>query len=217
MRTFKLICVAALMLALSAISVASASASVLPGTKGTKVTGTSGKATLQQKGGISITCEKSKTTGEAESSELALILITFEPNCTAAGLAANSVGDAAKTILVHVEAGECFNAAHTEHYILFLILPLKLEVPSTKLTIEIKGDVLGKVAPIGKKAKVFTVELKQKAGVQEVGPTECENSKGEKFKEVFLLSKVDAGAFIQSGQEAEKGEVTFSAEQEFMV
>jgi len=217
MRIFKALGVFASMLALTAITAGVALASILPGNKGTKITGTSGKATLQVKGGPSITCEKSKTTGEVESPELSLILITFEPNCTAAGLAANSTGDAAKTILVHVEAGACFNAAHIDHYVLFKILPLKIEVPSDSLTLLVTGDVLGKVTPIGKKAKKFTVELIQNAGLQEVGPMECVNSKGDKFKEVFLQTKVDAQVEAESGLDVEKGELEFSAEEEFMV
>jgi hypothetical protein len=215
MRIFKLIGVAALMAALTAIMATSASASILPGTAGVKITGSSGKATLQVKGGASITCKTSSSTGEVKSSEESLVLITFN-ECTTGGLPVNSVGDAAKTILVHVEAGTCHDAAGNQ-YILFLLLPLKLEVPSVKgLTLEITGDVNGKVTPAAKKAKEFTVEFKQKEGVQEVGPTECENSKKEKFTKHFLLTSTNGGTAVQSGQEALEGKLTFSAEQEFM-
>jgi len=63
MRIFKLIGVLVCALAVSAIAVTTASASTLPGTKGTTITGGSEKATLQVKGGASITCPKSTATG----------------------------------------------------------------------------------------------------------------------------------------------------------
>jgi len=216
MRIFKLIGVAALMAALAAIMATGASASLLPGTAGVKITGKSGKATLQVKGGASITCKASTTTGEVKNTEESLALITFT-ECTTGGLPVNSVGDAAKTILVHVESGNCHDAAKNE-YVLFEVLPVKLEVPSVKgLTLEITGSVLGKVTPAEKKAFTFGVELKQTGGKQEVGPEECTKSTGTVVKGIQLKTSTNGGAAVQSGQEAAEGTLTFSAEQEFMV
>jgi hypothetical protein len=211
MRVFKLIGVAALMLVLSAIAVGTASASVLPGTKGTTITGSSGKATLQVKGGATINCTASTTKGEVLSTEESLVLITFT-TCSAFGLAANSVGDAAKTILVHVEAGSCSTEKGAKQFILFKLLPVVIEIPSTKLTLEVTGDVLGVVTPANKKAKSFTVALEQKEGKQAF--TECEV--GGKKVTHSLLTSVDAGTATVSGQEAVEGKLEFSAEQEFM-
>ena len=215
MRILRLIGVSALMLALTAITVSSASASLLPGTAGTKITGKSGKSTLQVKGGASITCKASTTSGEVKSTEEALIIIWFT-ECTTGGLPVNSVGDAVKTILTHVEAGWCFDPIKG-FYVYFGILPLKLEVPSVKgLTLEITGAVLGKVTPVEKKATTFAVELKQTGGKQEVGPEECTKSSGTKVKGVQLKTSTNGGAAVQSGQETAEGSLTFSAEEEFM-
>jgi hypothetical protein len=197
MRTFKLIGVLAMMLALSAIAVASASASILPGKAGTTLTGTSGKATLQVKGGAAINCQSSTSKGE--------ILSTTK--CTAAGLAVESAGDASGTILAHVEVTDC--AITGGRALSFKLLPLTLEVPSTKLTLLVEGSVLGQVAPVGKKAKSFTLTIAQKEGVQAI--EKCEGGSA-----LSLKTSTDGSAFVQSGQEAAEGKVEFGAEEEFM-
>jgi hypothetical protein len=213
MRIFKIIGVVALVLALSAITVATASADLLPGTKGVTIKGSSGKATLQVKGGAAITCKESTTTGEVLSSAESLLLINFGANCTAGGLPVKSSGDASGTILAHVEAGSCHVGG--VDYIIFAVLPIKLEVPSTKLTLEVTGAVLGEVTPGNTKQTTFTVTLAQKSGEQTTGPKSCEDG-GVKKSEIFLKTSTDGGAAVESGQEAEKGSLTFSAAQEFM-
>jgi hypothetical protein len=205
MRILKFIGVVAMLAAFSAISVGTASASLLPGTKGTTVTGSSKKATLQVKGGAAITCKESKTEkGEVLSTLESLAIINFGNNCTAGGLPVKSTGDASGTILVHVEVTDCPTGL-----VIIAILPLTLEVPSTKLTLEIRGSVIAPVTPFGTKSKSFTLTLKQAGGVNAV--TECEN------KEKHILeTSTDKGAFIQSGQEAEEAKLEFGAEETFM-
>jgi hypothetical protein len=207
MRTFKLIGVLAMMLALSAIAVASASASILPGKAGTTLTGTSGKATLQVKGGAAINCQSSTSKGEILSTTESLAIINFGTKCTAAGLAVESAGDASGTILAHVEVTDC--AITGGRALSFKLLPLTLEVPSTKLTLLVEGSVLGQVAPVGKKAKSFTLTIAQKEGVQAI--EKCEGGSA-----LSLKTSTDGSAFVQSGQEAAEGKVEFGAEEEFM-
>ncbi len=215
MRVFRLIVVLATVLAVAAIGVTTASASILPGVKGTKITGKSGKATLQvkegtkgEKPGPSITCEKSTTaSGEVLSTTEALAVITFE-NCTTLGLATNSLGDPVKTILAHVEVTDCPDTP-TGRALEFKLLPLHLEVPSTKLLLLVEGSVLGLITPVGKKATTFTLTIEQKEGKQAV--EKCEGGTAK-----TLTTSIDGSAAIQSGQEAKEGTLTFAAEEEFM-
>jgi hypothetical protein len=204
MRIFKLIAVLACAIAVSAIAVTTASASTLPGKAGTTITGSSEKATLQVKGGASITCPKSTATGEVLSTSEALAIINFGTGCTTAGLPVNSLGDSSGTILVHVEVKECAsNAAILE----LKVLPLHLEVPSTKLLLSIEGTALGTVETEVKKT-TFPLTLTQKEG---------KNTEEKCGKETLILStSTDGGAFVQSGEEAKNGSLTFGEAQTFM-
>src|SRR3978361_1163961 len=125
MRSLKLIGAMFVVLAFSAVAVATASAAetlwkILPGSVGETFTGKSGKATLQQKGGISITCASSSialsstellkegATSEKDAT-LSKATVDFE-KCTSAGLPTNSVSDASGIILVKVNIHNCMIA-----------------------------------------------------------------------------------------------------------
>ncbi len=204
MRIFKLIGVLVCALAVSAIAVTTASASVLPGVAGTSIKGESGKATLQVKGGASITCPKSTASGEILSTSESLATINFGPKCTTAGLPVNSLGDATGVILVHVEVKECpSNAA----LLALTVLPLHLEVPSTKLLLSIVGTALGSVTA-NVKQSTFALTVAQKEGKNEIET--CGKEK------LVLETSTDGGAFVQSGEEAAGASLTFGAEEEFM-
>ncbi len=204
MRIFKLIGVLVCALAVSAIAVTTASASVLPGVAKTSITGESGKATLQVKGGASITCPKSTASGEILSTSESLVTISFGPKCTTAGLPVNSLGDAAGVILVHAEVKECASSAGI---LKLQVLPLHLEVPSTKLLLTIVGTTLGAVIAAVKQLK-FTLTVAQKEGKNELET--CGKEK------LILETSTDGGAFVQSGEEAAGASLTFGAEEEFM-
>ncbi|HTA05070.1 MAG TPA: hypothetical protein VK774_01800 [Solirubrobacteraceae bacterium] len=192
-------------LAACATAVTAASASTLPGVAGTSITGGSEKATFQVKGGASITCPKSTATGEVLSTSESLAIINFGPKCTTAGLPVNSLGDAAGVILVHVEIRECPSSAA----ILELkVLPLHLEVPSTKLLLIIEGGAYGEIVSTNFKTTRFNLFVQQLLGSQQIEV--C-----GKAKEV-LRTSTDGGAFVQSGEELTQAVLTFGAEEEFM-
>jgi hypothetical protein len=211
MRVLKLVAALILLPVLSAVAVATASAAEtlwrwLPGAAKTTFTGKTGKNTIQVKGGLSITCAKSKLTGELTEATLQLILDTRE-NCTAAGLPTNSLGDASGVILEHTETHDCLIKSG-DLGILVLLLPLHLEVPSTKLLILEEGGYVALVT--GGKGKTFSLSIQQKEGKQAVPNCEA----GSSF---FRFSAVDGGAFTQAGFEATEGSITFTTvEQETM-
>jgi hypothetical protein len=224
MRIFKLIGALVVVLAFSAVAVATASAAetlwkLLPGTVGETFTGKSGKATLQIKGGASIKCEKStilltseevegkpksellkEGSTEGKDATLALAVIKFE-GCNSAGLEAHSLGDSAKIILVHVEIHTCM--IKKEHFGL-LIKPLlvHLEVPEAKQLIEVLGDLVALLEALPTEPKHFELNITQVAGVQ--GIEKCEGGEKE-----TLESSVNHGPYIQSGEEAKEGLLLF--------
>ncbi len=203
MRIFKLIGVLVCALAVSAIAVITASASTLPGVAKTSITGSSEKATLQVKGGASITCPKSTLTGEVLSTSESLAVIAYS-GCTTAGLPFNSLGDASGVILVHVEIKECpSNAAILE----LKALPIHLEVPATKLLLAIEGTALATVQA-NVKQPTYPLTITQKEGKQTVET--CSKEK------LILSTSTDGGAFIQSGLETKNASLTFGADEEFM-
>ncbi len=204
MRIFKLIGVLVCALALSAIAVATASASTLPGALGTTITGGSEKATLQVKGGASITCPESSAAGEVKSTEEATVTITFGKKCTTAGLPVNSLGAAAGTIVANVTVKLCESSAGTLE---LQTAPIHLEVPSTKLLLVVEGTALGSVEE-NVKATTFPLTVTQKEGKNTIEV--CGKTK------LVLETSTDGGAFVQSGEEAKNAKLTFSVAQEFM-
>jgi hypothetical protein len=203
MRIVRLIGILVCALATSATAVTAASASILPGAAKTSITGSSEKATLQVKGGASITCPKSTISGELISTSEGLGIVTLE-SCTTAGLPVNSLGDASGTILVHIELNECPSNASI---LALKVLPLHLEVPSTKLLLTITGTTLATVLAAVRQA-TFALTLTEKEG---------KNTEEKCGKETLILStSTDGGAFVQSGEEAKNASLTFSTAQEFM-
>lgn len=219
MRIIKLISGLAIVLAFSAIAVATASAAEklwvwLPGTPGTTFEGKSGKATLKSTGGTEITCSKSLVLltgaellkeGEIEKmATLALFSIHFE-GCKAAGLfPANSLGDASEIILVHIEAHNCL--IKKEHYgILLKPLPVHLEIPALGLLLIVEGDVLGLLEALPKEARHFELNLKTVKGEgKEQEFKKCEGGEEEK-----LTVKVDNEPVEGATEEALEGLLLF--------
>jgi hypothetical protein len=214
MRILKLAGALIAVLALTAVATATASATEilwpwLPGAEGTKFTGKSAKATLQIKGSGSITCAESSAEGEIQKEKtLGLAVINFGKACTIAGLPVNSLGDASGTILVHVEIHNCLIA--TGRYgLLIKVLPLHLEIPSTKLLLSVEGALIAEVTPANKKAAKFNLVVEQKEGKQTI--EKCEGGTAQ-----TLLTSLDGGEFKVSAEEAKEGTITFTTEQEVM-
>jgi hypothetical protein len=210
MRSFKILSALFAVLAFSAIAVASASAAEtlwqwLPGAEKTAFTGKSAKAVLQVKGGASITCPESTTTSGEITTEktLGLAIINFGKTCTTGGLAVESLGDVSGTILAHVEIHNCTISAGKPG-LLIKVLPLHLEVPSTKLLLAIEGEIIAEITPNKTSTKEYTLVVEQKEGKQAI--EKCEGGEAH-----TLSTSTDGGAFVQSGQEAKEGKITFTS------
>jgi hypothetical protein len=215
MRIAKLIGALFVVLAFSAVAVATASAAeklwtLLPGTVGETFTGKSGKATLQlrevEKIKPSITCTKSllllpssellkEGSTEGKDATLALGILHFE-GCTSFGVPAFSDGDASGVILVHLEIHTCM-IKPGDFGLLITPLPLHIEIPGVKKLIMVRGAFIALLeGKEGEKKLVFGLNVKQKEGVQEIAKCEggVENS---------LEGSIDDGVtFVKAGEEA---------------
>jgi hypothetical protein len=228
MRIAKLIGAMFVVLAFSAVAVATASAEEtlwkwLPGSVGETFKGSSEKATLQESGllgglGIAITCTKSlllltdaelkvssellaEGATEGKDATLGLGILHFE-GCLVANLAANSVGDKAGIILVHLEAHNCL-IKKGEFGLLIKPLPLTIEVAAAKLKIEVRGDFVALLeGKEGTKALTYKLKIEQKEGNQKI--EKCENGVKE-----TLESNTDANGFHNAGEEAKNGTLEF--------
>ena len=90
---------------------------------------------------------------------------------------------------------------------LFKILTLHLEIPTTKLTLEITGSFIGLVEPINTEATEFKLGVAQAGGVQ--GIEKCEGEAAD-----TLATATDGGAATQTGVEAKEFTLVFDATQE---
>ncbi len=221
MRTLKLTCALAMVLAFGAVGISTATAAEtpwqwLPGSVGETHTGKSGAVTLQQKGGATISCTSSTilltdealkvstelTEGtEGKDAKGALAIIHFA-GCKSLGTTLNSDGDAKEIVLVHVEIKNCMiSKAEKRFGLLLKILPLHVEIPLVKMLINVEGSFIAEIKPTATKL-VFTLLIEQKEGKQAI--EKCEGGEADTLK-----SKIGTGENIQSGQAAEKAEITF--------
>jgi hypothetical protein len=215
MRMFKIIGALALVLAFSAIGVATASAEEtlwkwLPGSAGETFTTSSAKATLEGLNGSKITCTKSKGTGEllkegtieGKDATLGLATITFEGCLVENVLPTNSLGDASGVILAHLEIHNCM-IKPGDFGLLIKTLPVHLEVPAVGLLINVEGDFVA-LLEATKNKKVFNLNAKQKAaGDQEI--TKCEGGNAE-----TLTSSDDEEPPVDAAEEVVEGKLTFT-------
>jgi hypothetical protein len=223
MRTAKLIGALLVVLVLSSVAVATASAAEtlwkwLPGTVGETFTGKTGKTTIQltevEKTKPSFTCTKSllllpksellkEGSTEGKDATLALGILHLE-GCTSFGVPANSEGDASGIILVHLEIHNCMiNAAKKEFGLLITPLPLHLEFPAVKKLMLVRGAYIAKLE--GKEATkqlVFPLIVEQKEGKQTIAKCEggLENS---------LEASLDDKTFVKAGLETKEGTIGF--------
>jgi hypothetical protein len=229
MRAFKLISVLALALALTAIAAATASAAntveFLPGEAGTKFTDSSKTAVLAshalvegKEAEVKIICEKTTSSGQLLSTKEADITFDFlgckgEPG----GLGASTAGDPAKTILVKAVAKSCIiSTSPLVGGLLIKPEPVVITFATTGLTIEVTGDVLGRLLPEnGAAAKLLTLDLNLKGSAQEF--KECKDDSAETSKVEELKAKTDTGVALPATQSAEGALLQFvSVAQQWM-
>ena len=213
MRHFKLLgAVIVVVFALTGIATATASAlpEFLP-TGGT-LTAKSGKAKLQVKGGAAIECSSSVTPKSGTIGTNSVTVKVEFKGCKTLGVAVETEGlKTAEQINAPLTLTLCYinKAEKKVGAIAALTSNLKLEVPSLKKKLEIKGSAIGSVSPINVKQTTGTVTFTQTAGVQ--GIEKCEGEAARKLE----TSENGGTTFVQSGQEVTT-EVTFSTATEVM-
>ncbi len=215
MRGVRLIRAVVVIAGISAFLASTAAAALpelLPGKAGEAVTEKGGKATIEVKGGSKITCESTeieKGQGEVLTTTTLLFRTVHFLKCLTSGLAINSAGDASGVILIHTEIVLGRRPGTLRPIIRFRGLPTKLEIPSTKLTLLIEGNVFAEVLPEKTKTKEFKLTMKEKEGVEEI--SEFEGGPKE-----IMTTSIDAGEAVQTGVELTEAALTFEKEAEIM-
>jgi hypothetical protein len=210
MRIFKLTGVLALALALAAISAATASAAntveFLPGAAGTKFTGSSKEVVLSshlllegKEEPVKFICEKSTSNGElVNAKEAKLTLDILGCKGEPGGLGASTAGDPAKTILVKATAKSCIiSTSPLVGGILIKPEPVVITFATTNLTIEVTGDVIGRLLPEnGAAAKLLTLDLNAPGTPPAQEFKECKDDSAETSKVETLKAKTDTGVVL---------------------
>jgi hypothetical protein len=228
MRFVKLISALVVVSAFIAIAVATTASAAetlwkwLPGTVGEAFKGSSGKVTINVKEingtKIAITCNKSLillSLGKGElaseflsegstagkDATLALAILSLE-SCVLAGLAVNSVGDAAGVILMHLEIHNCM-IKPAVFGLLVTPLPLHIELSAVKALLLIRGSFIAELLS-KEKEKLLTHKLnvKETEGLQEI--KKCEGG-----LEDTLEGSLDGTTFAKAGIELEKPVIEF--------
>jgi hypothetical protein len=207
----RLVILIALALSASIVVTASAAAAELPEfTVESGFTGTSGKVTLESKGGIKATCVGSSIEGTALSKRHGTFALT-ETECSTLGGAVKCTtsGHAAGTIFV---SGEWSFATKAEKEEAFLRLTISGAAFSCGETAEeIKGSILAKITPLSTKTTKFELLAKETKGKPEF--TEYFNDSGEKRSAQLLLSS-KGGGFEEAGSEFASDKLTTAKETE---
>jgi hypothetical protein len=202
-----LVAVFAASLAITAL----ASAAAPEFTVATKFKAKSGKGVLETVGKSTVKCEKSKGEGETTvGKEVKGVKVTFE-ECESGGFSCGTIKtETLKGKLVFLGEGGKVTTK----------VGLNLEPASGTLfakftcagfvNVEVKNKVLGKIEPIGKKTKTYTLTYTQKNGVQTFKEAEFDNN-GKLEKGIHLESKIGGGSFEES---AEETTATIEAEKE---
>jgi hypothetical protein len=201
LKTAGLAIMAVLALAMVAATTASAALpEALDNVAGNTFTATSGEGELKA-GIFTIKCKKDKATGEVTGAKTLTSTVTFE-ECSIAGLAANSLGGSAATIVVAVTGLLCFikEGSPLEVGVLFTLpsAGVHIEIPAFAELVLVTGTVIGRLTPINElKTGVYSVTLPSPA-IAKCGGTTAS----------LKASKNEGTA--ESATEVTKEEVTFA-------
>jgi hypothetical protein len=198
-----------LVLSASVVITASAAAAELPEfTVESGYTGTSGKVTLESKGGTKVTCGGSSIEGTALSKRHGTFKLK-ETECTKGEAKCTTSGEPAGTIKV---SGDWSLATKAEKKEAFVKLTTSGAAFSCGETAEeINGSILAVITPLSTKTTKFELLVKETKGKPEF--TEYVNDSGEK-KSVQLLLSSKGGAFEEAGEEFASDKLTAAKETE---
>jgi uncharacterized protein YunC (DUF1805 family) len=184
-----LVLITAMLLTMSVISVATASAAPELVNKEGKAlvkkgfTFASGKGTFESVGGHRLVCTADSGTGEVTglTTDKATVKFTgcetFGIKCKSAGANEGEIVVFATSLLVHIQIINI-------NVLLIKTGKVEIKCGSAVETFEVTGETLGVIAPVNKLTKSLTADFSETKGVEE--HTEYENEKGETVKKAFL-------------------------------
>ena len=150
-----------------------------------KLTISSGASVFETKAGEKVSCTKDSGSGEITGPKTSTATATFE------GCSASLIGIKVKCQTGAIEGNIVTELKNELAYInkakkevgLDSVLAKELTIKcGTFETLKVKGSTVCPVSPINTKTKTLTLSCKQTKGVQ--SPTEFENEKGEKVKDI---------------------------------
>ena len=198
-RSIGLLVVALSLCAVAATAASAALPEFLDNVAGNTYTVKSGKGSLKA-GAFTIEAKTDTGSGEVTGAKTITATVNFE-SATLLGLAANSLGDAAKTILVKATGTLCYiSKAEKTVGVLFTITPVHIEVPSVGELVEVSGTALGDVEKVNSLSTSNVVTLNEKTSKQK-----CEG--GEK---VELKAEKEHNKKPEAGLETTTEELTFT-------
>lgn len=191
--------------AIGAVASASASAALpeqVPASG--KLTISSGASVFETKAGEKVSCTKDSGSGEITGAKTSTGTVTFE-GCTASllGVKIKCQTGAEGDIVTELKNELVYINKSKKEVGLDSVLAKELTIKCGSFeTLKVKGSTICPISPINTKTKTLTLSCKQKKGVQE--PTEYENAKGEKVKDITETKGegLKTFAFEQSGLES---------------
>jgi len=200
-------------LALSSIASATASASVKPqflpeATAKVPIvfTDKSGISHFEIKGGSVVTCQKDTSTGEVLGLKLGEFDILFL-ECESLGIACTGLADTVSgSILVLGEFHVWYVLLSTKLQTGIAFLLKEVHFECGKILLVIRGCMAGLVKPLNKKTNSLITELKQEKGVNDI--TQVLNEE-EKLIGCKLETSINSGVFEPTGAETVEEMVEF--------
>jgi hypothetical protein len=163
------------------------------------------KTKFTEKGGIAaVECTGSEGTSKLENTKSGGFTETYT-GCSAVlsgkctGLANATVGDITVEGEFHLRFLKNKENEKTSAALIFLIPQTHFECEKTIVLILVHGCVAGAVTPLSTKTKLFTVELKQTGGVENIKEIENEANTGNET--CVLKSEKNGEAEKEAGQE----------------
>lgn len=160
-----------------------------------KVAGKSGKITIQQKGGATITCKTAeslgKSTDEIKTEKTGQITWLLSGCETLGKVCTDLLDTIAGTILVSALVTLAV-LSHSVEGLLLAVEEIHFECGAGAQLIAMKGCAIALVTPINTKTKLLSLNLSQKEGANEYTKTESKT-------ECKLLSQVEAKGSLQTG------------------
>jgi hypothetical protein len=177
-----------------------------------KFTAKSGETLIETTGGSSIKCKSASTTGTIASTTAGEETVSFKECKTNLGVSCKSSGESSGTIKLALSLSVAADRSASSNDLFVAAVKGTPELECTGVKVKIKGSFAVQTPKQDTLATAYTFAPTETKGIQ--APSEFENLKGEKVKDV-LEAEIASGKLERAGQQ-EKQEVIFEESAEFV-